>query len=78
KYGKITQKITDEAAAFNDSLQEDRTTLRWTRDLECLVKDVFLDEKGHPTIKFELIKDFGKILSMVTEKLKFIPLPRLE
>ncbi|CAG8458314.1 18858_t:CDS:2 [Racocetra persica] len=77
-YEEITLKIADEAAAFNECLQEDRTTLRWTSDLECLVKDIFLDEKGNPTIKFELIKDFGKILSMVTEKLKFIPLPRLE
>ncbi|CAG8590294.1 22967_t:CDS:2 [Cetraspora pellucida] len=77
-YGEITRKIADEAAAFNEGLQEDRTTIEWTRDLECLIRDVFLDEKGRPTIKFGLVKDFGKILSMVAEKLKFIPLPRLE
>ncbi|CAG8547346.1 27062_t:CDS:2 [Dentiscutata erythropus] len=77
-YRDTTQRIVDEASAFNEALQEDRTTRQWARDLECLIKDVFLDEKGRPTIKFELVKDFGKILSIVAEKLKFIPLPRLE
>ncbi|CAG8848351.1 28924_t:CDS:2, partial [Racocetra persica] len=70
--------ITEEAAAFNEGLQEDRTTRQWTHDLECLVRDIFLDEKGRPTIKFELVKDFRKILSIVAEKLRFIPLPKLE
>ncbi|CAG8490215.1 3984_t:CDS:2 [Dentiscutata heterogama] len=77
-YRDTTQRIVDEASAFNDALQEDRTTRQWARDLECLIRDVFLDENGRPTIKFELVKDFGKILSIVAEKLKFIPLPRLE
>ncbi|CAG8466015.1 5841_t:CDS:2, partial [Racocetra fulgida] len=77
-YRETTQKIAEEAAAFNDGLQEDRTTRQWTHDLECLVRDIFLDDKGRPTIKFELIKDFRKILSIVAEKLRFIPLPKLE
>lgn len=77
-YRDTTQRIVDEASAFNDALQEDRTTRQWAKDLECLIRDIFLDEKGRPTIKFELVKDFGKILSIVAEKLKFIPLPRLE
>ncbi|KAF0378376.1 conserved fungal protein [Gigaspora margarita] len=77
-YGNFTERVTYELSAFNEAIQEDQTTQQWTKDLECLVRDIFLDEKGRPTIKFELVKDFGKILSIVAEKLKFIPLPRME
>ncbi|CAG8517785.1 12710_t:CDS:2 [Acaulospora colombiana] len=76
-YDTITN-ITNEFRKFNESLQEDKTTLRWKRDFENLVQDIFLDEKGRPTMKFELIKDCGKILTLIAEKLKFFPLPRME
>jgi len=39
---------------------------------------MFMDERGQPTVKFELIKDFAKILKIAGEKMKFLPLPRIE
>jgi hypothetical protein len=78
KYHDITKTIADELQKFNEALQEDKTTLQWKCDFENLMQDIFLDEKGRPTVKFELIKDFGKALPLVAEKLKFLPLPRIE
>jgi len=77
-YHDYTSSIAEELRKFNDSLQEDKTTLQWKHDFENLMKDIFMDEKGRPTIKFELIKDFGKVLPLIAEKLKFLPLPRME
>lgn len=78
RYSDLTDKISSEVKNFNDALQEDKTINRWKQDFETLVKDVFLDEKGRPTIKFGLVKDFAKILPVVAQKMKFIPLPRIE
>jgi hypothetical protein len=78
RYSDNTQKIVDEANAFNQALQEDRATAQWTSDFENLVRDMFLDDRGQPTVKFELIKDFGKIIPLVADKLKYLPLPRIE
>ncbi|CAI2183236.1 12595_t:CDS:2 [Funneliformis geosporum] len=78
RYSDTTQHIVDEASAFNQALQEDRTTAQWTSDFENLIRDMFLDERGQPTVKFELIKDFGKIIPVVADKLKYLPLPRIE
>ncbi|RHZ83681.1 hypothetical protein Glove_88g26 [Diversispora epigaea] len=78
RYSETMKAIAKEIKNFNEALQEDKTTAQWRSDFEALISDVFLDEKGRPTFKFELIKDFGKILPLVAEKLKFIPLPRIE
>lgn len=78
RHSGTMKAIAKEIKNFNESLQEDKTTAQWRSDFEALVSDVFLDEKGRPTFKFELIKDFGKILPLIAEKLKYIPLPRIE
>jgi len=78
RYSEHTDRIADEAASFNEALQNDPLTSQWTKDLETLVRDMFMDEKGQPTVKFELIKDFAKILKIAGEKMKFLPLPRIE
>ncbi|CAG8551601.1 9234_t:CDS:2 [Funneliformis caledonium] len=78
RHSDNTQKIVDEANAFNQALQEDRATAQWTSDFENLIRDMFLDDRGQPTVKFELIKDFGKIIPLVADKLKYLPLPRIE
>jgi len=78
KYSDLSNRISDEAISFNEALQNDRTTAQWTHDFENLIRDVFLDEKGQPTLKFELIRDFGKILPVIADKLKYLPLPRIE
>ncbi|CAG8538574.1 2980_t:CDS:2 [Paraglomus brasilianum] len=77
-YREISQRLIDEASKFNEALQEDRTTRQFTKDLETLIEDLFLDERGRPTIKLELVKDFAKILPIIGERLKYISLPRIE
>jgi hypothetical protein len=78
RYSDHTHRIADEASAFNEALQNDTLTSQWARDFETLVRDLFLDERGQPTVKFELIKDFAKILKLTGEKMKYLPLPRIE
>jgi hypothetical protein len=78
RYSDTTDRISHEASSFNEALQNDRTTAQWTHDFENLIRDVFLDERGQPTLKFELIRDFGKILPVIADKLKYLPLPRIE
>jgi hypothetical protein len=78
RYSDHTHRIGDEASAFNEALQNDRLTSQWAKDFETLVGDMFMDESGQPTVKFELIKDFAKILKMAGDRLKYLPLPRIE
>jgi hypothetical protein len=78
RYSDDTHRIADEAMEFNSALQDDALTTQWSKDFEALVGDLFLNENGQPTIKFELIKDFGKILPSIGERLKYLPLPRIE
>jgi len=78
RYSDDTQRIADEAKAFNSALQNDALTTQWSKDFETLIGDLFLNESNQPTIKFELIKDFNKILPAVGERLKYLPLPRIE
>jgi len=77
-YAPLTQRISEEFARFNRGIQEDATTARLRRDLEDLVRDLFLDERGRPTIKLGLIKDFAKILPIIARKFEYIALPRIE
>jgi len=78
RYSDHTQRIADEASAFNEALQNDALTAQWAADFQSLVRDLFLDENGQPTVKFELIKDFAKILKLAGEKIKYLPLPKIE
>jgi len=78
RYSDDTQRIVDEAKEFNAALQDDVLTTQWSKDFETLVGDLFLNENSQPTIKFELIKDFNKILPVIGERLKYLPLPRIE
>jgi len=78
RYSDDTRRVVDEASAFNQALQNDKLTSQWAKDFETLVGDIFLDEKGLPTVKFELIKDFAKILTVIGDKMKYLPLPRIE
>jgi len=78
RYSDNTQRVADEAKAFNSALQDDALTSQWTSDFEALTEDLFLSEDGQPTIKFELLRDFNKILPVIGERLKYLPLPRIE
>lgn len=78
RYSDDTQRIVDEAKEFNAALQDDALTTQWTKDFETLVGDLFLNENGQPSIKFELLRDFNKILPVIGERLKYLALPRIE
>ncbi|ORX99372.1 hypothetical protein K493DRAFT_299406 [Basidiobolus meristosporus CBS 931.73] len=78
KYRPHFQQISNEVTSFNTALQHDRTTQAFARDLEKLTQDVFLDESGKPTIKYDLVKDFAKLVPVIAKKLEYLPLPRVE
>lgn len=78
RYRGPTDAIFDEASAFITALQRDSLTNELTSDLEQLTRDLFLDENGNPTIKFELVKDFAKIVPIIASKLEYIALPKIE
>ncbi|KAK9721355.1 hypothetical protein K7432_003498 [Basidiobolus ranarum] len=78
KYRDYFQNISNEAADFIQALQHDRTTQAFTRDLENLTRDIFLDESGQPTIKYDLVRDFVKLVPTIAKKLEYCPLPRVE
>jgi len=56
----------------------DRTINNFTSNLSELMSDLFLDQYGQPTVKFDIIRDFARLLPLIAEKLEYIPVPRLE
>lgn len=78
KYREQSENVRRQANSFNEAIQNDPTTAQWRRDLDNLVTDLFLDESGSPTIKYELIKDAAKIIPVLTTQLQYLPLPRIE
>ncbi|RUS19813.1 hypothetical protein BC937DRAFT_86862 [Endogone sp. FLAS-F59071] len=78
RYRGPTDAIFDEASAFINALQRDSVTNELASDLDQLTRDLFIDDEGNPSIKFELVKDFAKIVPIVASKLEYIALPKIE
>ncbi|CAJ0641231.1 17119_t:CDS:2 [Entrophospora sp. SA101] len=78
KYREQSENVRRQANSFNEAIQNDPTTAQWRRDFDNLITDLFLDESGSPTIKYELIKDAAKIIPVITTQLQYLPLPRIE
>jgi hypothetical protein len=78
KYRGQTGDVQRQINSFNAAIQNDATTARWTNDFDNLINDLFLDELGNPTIKYELINDAAKILPVIANQLQYLPLPRIE
>jgi len=78
KYRDQSENVRRQANSFNEAIQNDPTTARWRKDLDNLITDLFLDDNGSPTIKYELIKDAAKIIPVLTTQLQYLPLPRIE
>jgi hypothetical protein len=78
KYRNLTQDVQRELSAFNEAIQSDTTTIRWAKDFDRLVSDLFLDERGKPTLKFELVKDISKIVPVITDQFQYLALPKIE
>lgn len=78
KYRDQSENVRRQANSFNEAIQNDPTTAQWRRDFDNLITDLFLDENGSPTIKYELIKDAAKVIPVLTTQLQYLPLPRIE
>ncbi|RUP43364.1 hypothetical protein BC936DRAFT_137287, partial [Jimgerdemannia flammicorona] len=71
-------RVFDEASAFATALQRDEITNELASDLERLTSDLFLDENGKPAFKYELVKDFVKIVPIIASKLEYLALPKID
>ncbi|KAJ3291039.1 DNA ligase (ATP) [Borealophlyctis nickersoniae] len=78
KYDYYTQKIAYEASNYADALASDRATQKLAGDASALVSDLFLDERGKPTFKPELLRDLTKCVPAIADKLAYLPIPRVE
>jgi len=78
KYRTHVSRIGQEVRALFDAMAADPTTDQFTDNLNELVSDLFLDETGKPTVKFDIIKDFARLLPVIAEKLEYLPVPRIE
>lgn len=77
-YRGHTDAIFDEGRAFITALQRDQITNELANDLERLTSDLFLDENGNPTIKYEVVKDFAKLVPVIASKLEYLALPKVD
>ncbi|KAI8826221.1 uncharacterized protein EV422DRAFT_515820 [Fimicolochytrium jonesii] len=78
KYGDHTQNISYEAGAFAAALAANKATARLQSDTSQLINDLFLDERGKPAFKPELLADLAKVVPLIADKLAYLPIPRVE
>ncbi|ORX75933.1 hypothetical protein K493DRAFT_246805 [Basidiobolus meristosporus CBS 931.73] len=78
RYRGLVAQISDELSNFNAALKQDKTSKRFVQDLEAFTKDLFMDEFGKPTFKYDLVKDFARLIPIIAEKMDYVPLPRVE
>ncbi|KAI8915415.1 hypothetical protein DFJ77DRAFT_462613 [Powellomyces hirtus] len=78
KYSYRTQNISYEARNFAQSLASNKATQRLQSDTSALMTDLFLDEKGKPTFKPDLLRDLARCIPTIAEKLAYMPIPRVE
>ncbi|KAI8593698.1 hypothetical protein BDZ88DRAFT_403436 [Geranomyces variabilis] len=77
-YSRQTSNISYEAKSFAQSLAANKTTQRLQKDMSVLISDLFLDERGNPTFKPDLVRDLAKLVPHIASKLAYLPLPRIE
>jgi hypothetical protein len=77
-YRGPVQNVMNELTQFNNAIQEDPTTNTMIKDLESLTAELFLDDKGRPTVKYDLLNDFTKFVPVLASKMEILHIPRLE
>lgn len=78
QYTHHTQKISYEANAFVRAFGTNKATQKLQQDTHTLISDVFLDERGNPTFKPDLLRDLAKTIPTIADKLAYLPIPRVE
>ncbi|KAJ3016782.1 hypothetical protein HKX48_003880 [Thoreauomyces humboldtii] len=78
KYSYRTQNISYEAKNFAKGLANNKATSQLQSDTSTLFTDLFLDEKGNPSFKPDLLRDLTKCIPAIADKLAYLPIPRVE
>lgn len=78
KYRDHTRAISYEAGNFASALAANKSTQKLQADTSTLINDLFLDERGNPTFKPELLRDLAKTIPTIADKLAYLPIPRVE
>ncbi|RKP15642.1 hypothetical protein ROZALSC1DRAFT_26230, partial [Rozella allomycis CSF55] len=76
KYQQQLDNIYDQINLIVESLKEDKLMSKLGSDISQLTRDLFVDENNNPTIKPELFYDAQKLLPVIVEQIKYIPVPR--
>ncbi|KAI9226017.1 MAG: hypothetical protein DHS80DRAFT_33134 [Piptocephalis tieghemiana] len=78
RYQPHARELSNQTSAFLQGFAEDPLNKAFTRDAKKLVRDVFINEEGNPTLKPELVQDVATLMVRLVSKLKYIPMPRME
>ncbi|RKO88563.1 hypothetical protein BDK51DRAFT_28742 [Blyttiomyces helicus] len=74
---ELARRVAYEARGVAQAIAHDRTTRRMADDVEALLRDLFLDERGRPEFKPQLIRDLGRIMPKIADELAYLPVPRV-
>jgi len=79
RYNQVVERIGSESQEFLQGFREDKMTMKLGQGVRELVNDMFIDsESGKPTLKMSLAKDVARLIPVIAQKVKFIPIPRIE
>jgi len=78
KYRPKVYDLSHRINFFMEGFKQDRLTQQLVFDMQKFIKDIALDEQGRPTVKPELLGDFAKLIPLILQKIRYIPLPRIE
>jgi len=78
KHREHFDAITSEFSALYEAAANDQATRDFTANLQDLMHDLFFDDQGHPALKFDLMRDFARLVPVIAEKLEYLPVPRIE
>ncbi|KAJ9063985.1 hypothetical protein DSO57_1035158 [Entomophthora muscae] len=77
KYREPIKNLSIEAQSFVQDLKEDPATNRAIRDMQDLTRELFLDADGRPAVKFDLLRDFQKLIPVLSKRLEKLDIPRI-
>ncbi|KAJ3360189.1 hypothetical protein GGF31_003401, partial [Allomyces arbusculus] len=72
------EQVAKEARTFLDSLRSDATVRNVEASLTALMHDLFLDDKGAPQLKVDLLADLQKVLPLIVRRLATVPVARID